>query len=104
MRRGRTYPKPFFQIAISLLYLFMAVSYGHASVALLMEEPYGKFGAMNPTGHAAIYLNHICADSPIVLRPCHEGEFGVVIVGFPRVGTEVAHRRQAGSDVEMNRH
>jgi hypothetical protein len=85
MRRGRTYPKPFFQIAISLLYLFMAVSYGHSSVALLMEEPYGKFGAMNPTGHAAIYLNHICADSPIVLRPCHEGEFGVVISRYHKI-------------------
>jgi uncharacterized protein involved in high-affinity Fe2+ transport len=51
----------------------------HASVALLMEEPYGKFGAMNPTGHAAVYFNHICADSPTVLRSCHDGEFGSVI-------------------------
>ena len=60
-------------------------NYGHASVALLMEEPYGKFGAMNPTGHAAIYLNHICADSPIVLRPCHDGEFGVVISRYHKI-------------------
>jgi hypothetical protein len=44
-----------------------------------MEEPYGKFGAMNPTGHAAVYFNHICADSPTVLRSCHDGEFGSVI-------------------------
>jgi hypothetical protein len=63
----------------------MAKSYGHASVALLMEEPYGKFGAMNPTGHAAIYLNHICADSPMVLRPCHDGEFGVVISRYHKI-------------------
>jgi hypothetical protein len=56
-----------------------------ASVALLMEEPYGTFGAMNPTGHAAIYFNHICADSPTVLRPCHEGEFGTVISRYHKI-------------------
>ena len=28
----------------------------HADAALLMEEPYGDFGAFNPTGHAAIVL------------------------------------------------
>ncbi|MGQ9635465.1 MAG: hypothetical protein ACUVXB_14615 [Bryobacteraceae bacterium] len=27
-----------------------------AAVALLVGEPYGKFGFFNPTGHAAIYL------------------------------------------------
>ena len=57
----------------------------HAAVALLMEEPYGAFGAMNPTGHAAVYLNHICADSPTALRPCHEGEYGVVISRYHNV-------------------
>jgi len=57
----------------------------HAAVALLMEEPYGAFGAMNPTGHAAIYLNHVCADSPTSLRACHEGEYGVVISRYHKV-------------------
>ena len=84
LRVSRTI-KPLLHIAISLLCFITAESYGHASVALLMEEPYGKFGAMNPTGHAAIYLNHICADSPIVLRPCHDGEFGVVISRYHKI-------------------
>jgi len=57
----------------------------HAAVALLMEEPYGAFGAMNPTGHAAIYLNHVCADSPTSLRACHEGEYGVVISRYHKI-------------------
>ena len=57
----------------------------HASVALLMEEPYGAFGAMNPTGHAAIYLNHVCAETPTSLRPCHEGEYGVVISRYHKI-------------------
>src|ERR1700751_3186072 len=50
-----------------------------ASVALLMEEPYGDFGAFNPTGHAAVYLNHVCAETPTQLRMCRNGEDGVVI-------------------------
>ena len=50
-----------------------------------MEEPYGEFGALNPTGHAAIYLNHICADSPTFLRLCHDGEYGVVISRYHKI-------------------
>jgi hypothetical protein len=50
-----------------------------------MEEPYGDFGAVNPTGHAAVYFNHICADSPTVLRPCHDGEYGVVISRYHKI-------------------
>ncbi|MGA7158167.1 MAG: hypothetical protein WBY53_15040 [Acidobacteriaceae bacterium] len=68
-----------------LVALLMAGASAHASVALLMEEPYGMFGAFNPTGHAAIYLNHICADSPTVLRPCHDGEYGVVISRYHKI-------------------
>ena len=63
----------------------MTTGTAHASVALLMEEPYGAFGAINPTGHAAIYLNHVCADSPTSLRACHEGEYGVVISRYHKV-------------------
>ncbi|HEX9198507.1 MAG TPA: hypothetical protein VF865_03045, partial [Acidobacteriaceae bacterium] len=58
----------------------------HASVALLMEEPFGSFGAFNPTGHAAVYLNHVCAASPTELRPCQAGEYGVVISRYHKIG------------------
>ena len=71
--------------ACALGCLLLAVGSAHASVALLMEEPYGHFGAMNPTGHAAIYLNHVCAETPTSLRPCHEGEYGVVISRYHKV-------------------
>jgi hypothetical protein len=57
----------------------------HASVALLMEEPYGEFGAFNPTGHAAVYLNHICAVTPTQLRTCNPGELGVVISRYHKI-------------------
>ena len=69
----------------ALFLCLLAAAYAHASVALLMEEPYGDFGAFNPTGHAAIYFNHICADSHIVLRPCRDGEFGVVISRYHKI-------------------
>ena len=56
-----------------------------ASAALLMEEPFGQFGAFNPTGHAAVYLDHVCADTPVHLRPCEPGEHGVVISRYHKV-------------------
>jgi len=62
------------------------VGSAHASVALLMEEPYGRFGAFNPTGHAAVYLNHVCAESPTELRLCRPGEYGAVISRYHRIG------------------
>ena len=57
-----------------------------ASVTLLLEEPYGTFGGMNPTGHAAIYLSRVCAASPVSVRRCREGEHGVVVSRYHRVG------------------
>ena len=56
-----------------------------ADAALLMEEPYARFGAFNPTGHAAIYLNHICAETPTRLRPCRPGEPGAVISRYHKI-------------------
>jgi hypothetical protein len=69
--------------ALSLL--GSAWSAAHAEIAMLMEEPYGTFGHMNPTGHAAVYFNHICAASPTELRLCKPGEAGVVISRYHRV-------------------
>ena len=67
-----------------LAVLFRAAS-AHASAALLTEEPFGEFGAMNPTGHAAIYLDHVCAATPTRLRPCGPGELGIVISRYHKV-------------------
>ena len=49
------------------------------SATLLLEEPYSYDGALAGTGHAAVYLNGVCATSPVVLRPCAPGETGVVL-------------------------
>ena len=47
-----------------------------------MEEPYGFFGALNPTGHNAIYFERICAETPVKLRRCGPGELGAVIARY----------------------
>jgi hypothetical protein len=57
----------------------------YANVSLLIEEPYGFFGSLNPTGHAAIYLNRVCAETPTLLRRCRPGETGVVISRYSRI-------------------
>lgn len=57
-----------------------------AQAALLIEEPYGFFGTVNPTGHTAIYFAHICAETPTKLRTCVPGEMGAVISRYSNVG------------------
>lgn len=56
-----------------------------ASITVLLEQPFGTFGGMNPTGHASIYLSRVCAASPTSLRRCNPGEQGVVISRYHRV-------------------
>jgi hypothetical protein len=51
----------------------------HAQATLLLEEPYSYDGTFAGTGHAAVYLARVCAESPIALRRCGPGEKGVVI-------------------------
>jgi hypothetical protein len=70
---------------LALLVSAMGGARARADAALLMEEPYGEFGAFNPTGHAAIYLNHVCAESPTRLRPCRPGEPGAVISRYHKI-------------------
>jgi len=74
-----------FRLLIASL-LFLAVPQLHSQAALLLEQPYGVFGTVNPTGHAAIYLARVCADTPIHLRLCGPGENGVVISRYKGMG------------------
>ena len=53
-----------------------------AQAALLMDEPFGFFGFLNPTGHDALYFQRICAETPVKLRRCAPGETGVVITRY----------------------
>lgn len=74
-----------FNSLVVLIFLAVLRASAHAEVSLLLEEPFGHFGSVNPTGHAAIYLNHVCSDSPTHLRACREGETGVVLSRYHRI-------------------
>lgn len=57
----------------------------NAAATLLLEEPYGKLGFFTATGHAAVYLSGVCADSPTVLRRCRPDETGIVLSRYDGV-------------------
>src|ERR1044071_1370180 len=64
-------------IAITLVWGF--VNRLQAQATLLLEEPYSYDGTFAGTGHAAVYLSSVCAETPTQLRRCRTGENGVVI-------------------------
>ena len=75
------------RVFIGLAVMVLAsASLAGASATLLLEEPYGRMGFFTATGHAAVYLSDVCADSPLVLRRCGPGETGVVISRYDGVG------------------
>lgn len=76
----------FKNFAIRAALILVSVTVARADVTLLLEEPYGDFGGMNPTGHAAIYFSRLCAASPASLRRCEPGELGAVVSRYHRVG------------------
>jgi hypothetical protein len=74
--------------AVCTLLVLMAACAGlaGASATLLLEEPYGRMGFFTATGHAAVYLSGVCAETPLVLRACAPGELGAVISRYDGVG------------------
>jgi hypothetical protein len=72
--------------AAGAVLLFVASGIAHGSAAVLVEQPYGKLNVVYPAGHSAIYLDHVCAETPLVLRPCRPDELGVVISRYNDVG------------------
>jgi hypothetical protein len=76
------------QVGALVLFLLAAgfASRAQASVTVLLEEPYSYDGALAGTGHTAVYLPRVCAETPVVLRRCRPGEHGAVISRYARVG------------------
>jgi hypothetical protein len=56
-----------------------------ADVTVMLEEPYSYDGALAGTGHSAVYLDRVCAASPVLLRRCGPGERGAVISRYTRI-------------------
>jgi hypothetical protein len=67
------------KLALALFCCLAPASHAYAGVTLFLEEPYSYDGAFGGTGHAAVYLSRVCAESPLVLRRCAPGELGAVI-------------------------
>ena len=57
-----------------------------AQVTVFLEEPYALDGELAGTGHTAVYLSSVCAESPTVLRRCRPGESGAVLSRYHHVG------------------
>ena len=66
-------------IAMMVLLVAAGSVHAHAGATLLLEEPYSYDGTFAGTGHVAVYLDRVCADSPFVLRRCAPGERGIVL-------------------------
>jgi hypothetical protein len=57
-----------------------------AQVTVFLEEPYALDGEFAGTGHTAVYLSSVCAESPTVLRRCRPDESGAVLSRYHHVG------------------
>lgn len=75
-----------FVLAAMCALVCVTSSLANASATLLLEEPYGKLGFFTATGHAAVYLSGVCAETPVLLRTCAPDELGVVISRYDGVG------------------
>ncbi|MEO7659796.1 MAG: hypothetical protein ABIV48_09295, partial [Pyrinomonadaceae bacterium] len=66
-----------------LLVLAVLPNTARADVSLLILEAVGVAGEYTGSGHSAIYLSRLCAESPVRLRMCRLGENGVVLSSYP---------------------
>jgi hypothetical protein len=73
------------QVLATLLLMGLAGGKAWAAVTVLLSEPFGRFGTMMPVGHAGVYLDKVCADTPVHLRKCRLGEMGVVLSRYHKV-------------------
>lgn len=86
MRNGRGIQRTFGATLLLALFAAACSPMAHAGkVALLLEQPYGKLGTVDPLGHAAIYLSDVCAETPVLLRRCDPGETGVVLSRYHHI-------------------
>jgi hypothetical protein len=68
-----------------LLLCLCSIRRARAEATLFLEEPYSYDGALAGTGHAAVYLSGVCAETPVKLRLCRADETGVVLSRYHRV-------------------
>ena len=72
-------------VCLGILAIFCFPARLSAQATLLLEEPYSYDGAFAGTGHSAVYLSRVCAETPTHLRRCRPGEAGVVLSRYHHV-------------------
>lgn len=76
----------FLRTSVLATLAFAAVSVPtRADITIFLEEPYALDGELAGTGHTAVYLSNVCADTPTVLRRCEPGETGIVLSRYHRI-------------------
>jgi len=65
--------------AVALLCFACISVRAHAGATVFLEEPYSYDGTFAGTGHTAVYLDRVCAATPVKLRRCPPGEQGIVL-------------------------
>lgn len=78
-----TFMKNLLLISGILISMILLPNPTRGDVSLLVLEAVGVAGEYTGSGHTAIYLSNICAETPVKLRPCRQGEAGVVISSYP---------------------
>ncbi|HEV2697509.1 MAG TPA: hypothetical protein VGU90_05915 [Terriglobales bacterium] len=76
--RGFSKHSKFFAFCVTAVVFGSSVA-ARSQATLLLEEPYSYDGTFAGTGHSAVYLSRVCAETPTALRRCELGENGVVI-------------------------
>lgn len=72
-----------------VLCLLAASTGARAELALLLNASTGKgMTRYTASGHAAVYLSRVCAETPVKLRLCNPGEEGVVINNYASMGED----------------
>lgn len=60
-----------------------------ADVVLLMEDPVNFVGHVTSSGHAALWVDHLCSDDHMHMRLCRPGEAGSVLSRYPHLNGRV---------------
>lgn len=72
-------------LLLGAIFLCGAAAQARADVAVLAEEPFGHW---DQSGHMAVYLSRVCAETPMRLRRCRPGESGVVLARYHRISVD----------------
>ena len=71
---------------ILFLFTVLACLSAHAEIGLVLAAKTNSHGtfvnSITGTGHSAVYLSRVCAETPVSLRLCRPGELGSVIQNY----------------------